>query len=93
MARQVTLDGTYLDFENGKPVLRLFAETITVKGKTIDAAALRHDLNKSFLKGGRNRVWALTRNLVPHISALFVRAPASLAVLGFSKASPFEVVA
>jgi hypothetical protein len=93
MARQVTLHGTYLAFDGDRPIQRLFVETVTVKGRKIDADAIRTDLNKSFLEGGRNRAWALARNLVPHISARFVRTPLSLAVLGYSRAPMFEVVA
>ncbi len=80
MARQVTLHGTYLAFDGDRPIQRLFVETVTVKGRKIDADAIRTDLNKSFLEGGRNRAWAQPRlgarpqSRPPHLRALRTHA-------------------
>lgn len=91
-ATTVYLEGFYLAFDLGRPVTCSHREPVAVKG-AIDADALRDDLNRSFLPGGRNRDKALSLGFEPHISILLLRRqPRGVQPFAVSRAPAFEVV-
>lgn len=85
----IDLDGHYIDFEGGAVVRKVWREKVQQRGP-VNALALRLDLCKSFLPGGRNE--RTGEQVVPHIAFLQVCNPGNRAVLDTNAAPKFEVI-